>query len=81
MICSCMGTVTEKPWIVNGEIKIRKILTIVHTLDHRAGDAALIVKPFKIVKKLLESPGLLESLEYDGDTLKNPEILDLKKNN
>ncbi|CAI2375790.1 unnamed protein product [Moneuplotes crassus] len=79
-ICSCMGAVKDKPWVVNGEIEVRKIMTIVHTMDHRAGDAALVVKPFKVIQKLLEDPSLLESVKYDGDKILNPEILDLKKN-
>jgi len=76
-----MGKVQDKPWVVNGEIKIRKILNIVYTIDHRIGDAALAVRAFKILKKCLENPHLLESLKYKENQLLNSEILDDKKIN
>ena len=80
LLCSWMGAVTEKPWIVNGEIKIRKILTIVHTLDHRIGDAAIAVKPLKLIKTILENPKLLETLEYKGNELLNTDVIDIHSN-
>jgi len=76
-----MGRVTEKPWVVNGEIKIRKILTIVYTVDHRVGDAALGVKTFKNIKKILENPNLLEDIKFEDNKCLNDELLEPKKNN
>lgn len=79
MLTVCMGKVVERPWVVNGDIKIRKILTIVYSFDHRVGDAAITVKAVNISQKVIENPQLMESLEYDGDVLINREFIDDKK--
>jgi hypothetical protein len=79
MILGCMGATAEKAWVIDGEIKIRKILKIVYTIDHRVGDAALAMKSLHIIKKLLEDPTLMETLEYEGNELKNRELLESKK--
>lgn len=80
MILGCMGAIQDKAWVVNGEIKIRKILTIVYTIDHRCGDAALAIKSLRIIKKCLENHKLLETLKYEGNELKNRHLLEDKKN-
>lgn len=79
MIVACMGAVTEKPWVVNGEIKIRKILTIVYSFDHRAGDGAILVRNLQVMNKMMLNPQLMERLEYDGNDIINKELLDTKK--
>ena len=62
-VCMCVGKIIEKPVVKDGEIKIRKMMTIVHTLDHRVGDASLTVKPFKMIHEFIENPEKMDSLE------------------
>lgn len=58
-----MGRVTEKPLVINGEIKIRKVMNVVYTLDHRIGDAALTLKPFNDIHDYIEHPEKMDKLD------------------
>jgi pyruvate dehydrogenase E2 component (dihydrolipoamide acetyltransferase) len=80
-IVACMGKVVDRPWVVNGEIKIRKILTIVYSFDHRFGDGAVTVKALKYTTKCLENAKIMETLKYNNNDLLNGDVFDDKKKN
>jgi pyruvate/2-oxoglutarate dehydrogenase complex dihydrolipoamide acyltransferase (E2) component len=42
-IVACAGKITKKPVVRDGEVVIREMMTIVYTVDHRFGDAAILV--------------------------------------
>jgi pyruvate/2-oxoglutarate dehydrogenase complex dihydrolipoamide acyltransferase (E2) component len=56
-----LGGVSQKPWVVNGEIVPRSIMTLAAALDHRVIDASHGGKLFKYLKKMVKNPELLEA--------------------
>jgi 2-oxoisovalerate dehydrogenase E2 component (dihydrolipoyl transacylase) len=54
-----MGKEEEKPVVINGEIVIRKILTLTGTFDHRIMDGYHGGMLAHHVKRYLENPELL----------------------
>ncbi len=53
------GRITDKPWVVGGEIQIRKIMGLSLTFDHRVIDGADAACFLNRIKRFLEDPGLL----------------------
>lgn len=53
------GTIQEKPVVLNGEIKIRKMMEMTLSADHRVIDGGYGAKFVMKIKGLLESPELL----------------------
>ncbi len=53
------GSISEKPWVVDGEIVIRRILPLSLTFDHRVLDGAEATRFLVQVGRYLEDPGLL----------------------
>ncbi len=53
------GKISEKPWVKNGEIVIRKILPLSLTFDHRVTDGVDSAKFLTKVINYLEDPALL----------------------
>lgn len=51
-----MHNIVERPWVVNGEVKIRPIMYIALSYDHRVIDGKDSVGFLKTVKELLEDP-------------------------
>lgn len=51
-----MHNIVERPWVVNGEIKIRPMMYIALSYDHRIIDGKESVGFLKTVKDLLEDP-------------------------
>jgi 2-oxoglutarate dehydrogenase E2 component (dihydrolipoamide succinyltransferase) len=51
-----MHNIIERPWVVDGEIKIRPIMYIALSYDHRIIDGKDSVGFLKTVKELLEDP-------------------------
>ena len=51
-----MHNIVERPWVVNGEIKIRPIMYVALSYDHRVIDGKDSVGFLKTVKELLEDP-------------------------
>lgn len=51
-----MHNIVERPWVVDGEIKIRPIMYIALSYDHRVIDGKDSVGFLKTVKELLEDP-------------------------
>ncbi|MBI5286441.1 MAG: 2-oxo acid dehydrogenase subunit E2 [Deltaproteobacteria bacterium] len=54
-----IGRIQDRPWVVGGEIKIRKIAPLSLTFDHRVMDGADVARFLKTVIKHLEDPGLI----------------------
>ncbi|WP_321373929.1 2-oxo acid dehydrogenase subunit E2 [uncultured Draconibacterium sp.] len=55
-----LGTVQNKPAVVNGEIVPRRIMLLSATLDHRVVDGSHGGRLFRHIKYLLKNPHLLE---------------------
>ena len=55
-----IGAVDKKPWVVNDEIKIRKIITLGAALDHRVCDGSHGGRLFHYIKYITKHPHLLE---------------------
>ncbi len=55
-----LGGVSQKPWVVDGEIVPRSIMTLASALDHRVIDASHGGKLFKYLKRMVKNPELLE---------------------
>ncbi len=55
-----MGGVNKKPFVVDDEIKIRRILTLSVALDHRVVDAIHGGKLFRYIKKVVRNPEILD---------------------
>lgn len=53
------GRIQDKPVAVDGDIKIRKMLPLSITFDHRIMDGAMVAKFTNTIIKHLEDPGLL----------------------
>ena len=53
------GRITDKPWVKEGQIVIRKILPLSLTFDHRVTDGADAATFLSKVMRYLEDPGLL----------------------
>ncbi len=51
-----VGKIRDKPTVVDGEIKIRKIMNITLSADHRAVDGIIAAKFLGKVKEFLEKP-------------------------
>jgi pyruvate dehydrogenase E2 component (dihydrolipoyllysine-residue acetyltransferase) len=53
------GRIADRPWVVDGEIRIRKILNLSLTFDHRVTDGAEAARFLADVMRYLEDPALL----------------------
>ena len=53
------GRIEDRPWVKDGEIRIRKILPLSLTFDHRVVDGSEAATYLNRVKGYLEDPGLL----------------------
>ncbi|BCD91763.1 dihydrolipoyllysine-residue succinyltransferase component of 2-oxoglutarate dehydrogenase complex [Francisella halioticida] len=51
-----MHNIVERPMVVNGEIKIRPIMYLALSYDHRIIDGGTSVRFLKMIKELLEDP-------------------------
>ena len=51
-----MHNIVERAWVVNGEVKIRPIMYVALTYDHRLIDGSDAVKFLVNIKELLEDP-------------------------
>ncbi|AJC48312.1 2-oxoglutarate dehydrogenase complex dihydrolipoyllysine-residue succinyltransferase [Allofrancisella guangzhouensis] len=51
-----MHNIVERPVVINGEIKIRPIMYLALSYDHRIIDGSTSVKFLKMIKELLEDP-------------------------
>jgi len=53
------GSISDRPAVVNGELTIRKMMTMTLSADHRVVDGVTAAKFLQEVKRLLETPHLL----------------------
>jgi len=54
------GSATEQPWVVNGEIAVRRILDLAIQIDHRVVDGAPAARFGERLRELLENPELID---------------------
>ena len=54
-----MHNIVERPIVVNGEIKIRPVMYLALSYDHRIVDGKDSVSFLKTIKENLENPGRL----------------------
>lgn len=52
----CVGSVTDKPWAIDGQVVVRPILDLGITFDHRFMDGATASRMVKYFKDLVENP-------------------------
>lgn len=55
-LLACLGRVEQKPWVVDGEIKIRPIAGFTFTFDHRFMDGLIGSRMFKALMHALHHP-------------------------
>jgi pyruvate/2-oxoglutarate dehydrogenase complex dihydrolipoamide acyltransferase (E2) component len=52
----CTGKAEKRAVVVNDELVIRTMMTVIYTFDHRYGDAGLGVRFLRIIKAYIEDP-------------------------
>jgi 2-oxoisovalerate dehydrogenase E2 component (dihydrolipoyl transacylase) len=52
----CVGQIRDMPWVVDGEIKVRKVTTLALSFDHRIVDGELGSAVLRDVGAMLEDP-------------------------
>jgi 2-oxoisovalerate dehydrogenase E2 component (dihydrolipoyl transacylase) len=53
------GTIAPRPWVVDGELAVRQLMTISVSFDHRIVDGAYAARFLATLRDLLEDPVLL----------------------
>lgn len=54
-----LGTIRQKPWVVDGEVRPRWVTTVGGSFDHRAIDGDIVSRFVADVASILEEPALL----------------------
>jgi len=54
-----MGTIKEKPWVVDGEVRPRMVTTVGGSFDHRIVDGDVVSRFVADIASVLEEPALL----------------------
>jgi pyruvate dehydrogenase E2 component (dihydrolipoamide acetyltransferase) len=54
-----MGTIKQKPWVVDGEVRPRYVTTIGGSFDHRVVDGDVVSRFIADVASVMEEPALL----------------------
>lgn len=54
-----VGRIIDKPWVVNGELAVRKVTELTLTFDHRVCDGATAGGFLRYVGDAIENPGLV----------------------
>ena len=54
-----MGTIKQKPWVVDGEVRPRYVTTVAGSFDHRVVDGDVVSRFVADVASVLEEPALL----------------------
>jgi len=55
-----VGGVSERPWVVDGDVTVRRILDLTVQVDHRVVDGAPAARFGATLRRLLEHPELIE---------------------
>lgn len=64
-ILACLGKVTKKAVVIEGDqIVVREMMKCVYTVDHRHGDAAILLQFIKIMKDYIEDPENFNADKY-----------------
>ena len=51
----CMGRAVAKPWVVEGEVRVRQVMQLTLSFDHRLVDGAEADAFMNVVKSTLET--------------------------
>lgn len=54
-----MGTIRQKPWVVDGEVRPRYVTTVAGSFDHRVVDGDVVSRFVADVASVIEEPALL----------------------
>jgi pyruvate dehydrogenase E2 component (dihydrolipoamide acetyltransferase) len=54
----CMGRAVPKPWVVEGEVRVRQVMQLTLSFDHRLVDGALGSRVLADVARFLEDPAV-----------------------
>jgi pyruvate dehydrogenase E2 component (dihydrolipoamide acetyltransferase) len=54
----CMGRAVAKPWVVGGEVRVRQVMQLTLSFDHRLVDGALGSQVLASVARFLEDPAV-----------------------
>jgi pyruvate dehydrogenase E2 component (dihydrolipoamide acetyltransferase) len=54
-----LGTIKPKPWVVDGEVRVRQVTTIGASFDHRVVDGDVASRFLADVASIIEEPALL----------------------
>jgi pyruvate dehydrogenase E2 component (dihydrolipoamide acetyltransferase) len=54
----CMGRAVAKPWVVDGEVRVRQVMQLTLSFDHRLVDGALGSQVLADVARFLEDPAV-----------------------
>jgi len=54
-----LGTIKQKPWVVDGEVRVRYVTTIGASFDHRVVDGDVASRFLADVASIIEEPALL----------------------
>jgi pyruvate dehydrogenase E2 component (dihydrolipoamide acetyltransferase) len=54
----CMGRAVAKPWVVDGEVRVRQVMQLTLSFDHRLVDGALGSRVLSHVARFLEDPAV-----------------------
>lgn len=54
-----LGTIKQKPWVVDGEVRPRFVTTVGGSFDHRVVDGDVVSRFVADVASVLEEPALL----------------------
>jgi hypothetical protein len=55
-----VGGATERPWVIDGEVKVRRILDLTAQIDHLVVDGAPAARFGATLRNLLENPDLID---------------------
>ena len=55
-----VGAATDRPWVIDGEVMVRRILDITVQVDHRVVDGGPAGRFGATLRRLLEDPDLVE---------------------
>ena len=55
-----VGGAIERPWVVEGEVKVRRILDLTVQVDHCVVDGGPAARFGAILRQLLENPDLVD---------------------
>jgi pyruvate dehydrogenase E2 component (dihydrolipoamide acetyltransferase) len=54
-----IGDIRETPWVVDGEVVVRHVVTVAGTMDHRAFDGGEVFPFYEHVKNFIDHPELI----------------------